>query len=332
MKELNASEQNNADSITDLFFIPEIYITSICNQDCLFCSDPTNKRSYRQVTDPILEDIKRDLRELKKVSDNIKITGREATARKDFLEVLNYTKGVGFKTITIETNGQNFSNRSFTKRVLEAGANDFFISIHGHNSKLHDHLTRTPGSFQRTKEGILNLIKYQQRVDTNIVVTKVNYKYIPKIVDFLNKLKVSGITISFIIVEGNAKKNIDLVPKMATVIPQIKKTIKAGGMNIALNHFAPCLLGNLIIYSNWFKQQKKVVIDNPNYLITIEPKDWHDAKDKSCQGCRFDNVCFGLRKGYVEIYGFNELKPVAGKKIKDFKEILVLKDSLRKNL
>jgi len=326
------SIQNNADSITDLFFIPEIYITSICNQDCLFCSDPTNKRSYRQVTDPLLEDIKRDLRELKKVSDNIKITGREATARKDFLDILDYAKKVGFKVITIETNGQNFSNKNFTKQVLEAGANDFFISIHGHNSKLHDHLTRTPGSFQRSKEGILNLINHQQKVNANIVVTKLNYEYIPKIVNFLNKLKVNGITISFIMVEGNVKENIDLVPKMATVIPYIKRTIKAGNMNIALNHFVPCLLENLIIYSNWFKQQKKVVIDNPNYLITIEPKDWHDAKDKSCKRCKFDNVCFGLRRGYVEIYGFNELKPVVGRKIKDFKEILVLKDSLRKSL
>lgn len=304
--------------LKNLSFIPEIYITNKCNQNCLFCSANVNTPTC-YIKEDKLENIKDTLRELRRVSDEIKITGGEATIRKDFLEIIKYAKTLGFNRISIESNGQSFSIFTFAQKTVEAGANFFFISLHGHSAKLQDSLTRSPGSFLKTKKGIINLKKLNQKVGINVVINTKNYRSLQKIIVLLNKLKVNSVTLSFIIVSGRAEQNKKIIPKMTEVLPYLKKAVSAAVVRINIAHFPFCLLGKLNKYNTWIKTQSKTIIDNPNFIITIEPKDKHDRKGKSCKKCRYDKICFGLREGYVALYGFDELKPVAGRQIKDFK-------------
>lgn len=303
-------------------FIPEIYITNRCNQNCFFCSADANSPTC-YIKEDKLENIKDTLRELRRISDRIKITGGEPTIRKDFLEIVKYAKTLGFKKIIIESNGQNFSIFPFTQKTVEAGANDFFISLHGHNAKLQDSLTQSPGSFLKTTKGIINLKKLNQKVGINVVINTKNYRSLSKIIVLLNKLKVDSITLSFIIVSGRAEQNKKIIPKMTEVLPYLKKAVSAALVEIRITHFPFCLLGKLNKYNTWIKTQGKTIIDNPNFIITIEPKDKHDRKGEGCKKCRYDKICFGLREGYVALYGLDELKPVAGRKIKDFKTYYV---------
>ena len=169
-------------------FIPEVYITNRCNQNCLFCSADVNS-SVCYIKEDKLKNIIEILKELSLFSDSIKITGGEPTIRKDFLEIVKFAKKIGFQKIIIESNGQSFSNFVFAQKTIEAGANDFFISFHGYNKKLHDLLTQSPGSFLRTKQGIINLKKLNQRVRVNVVINTKNYKNLQKIIILLEKLK-----------------------------------------------------------------------------------------------------------------------------------------------
>jgi MoaA/NifB/PqqE/SkfB family radical SAM enzyme len=308
---------NLIEKIRNLSFIPEICITNKCNQNCLFCSADANSPNC-YIKEDKLENIKNTLRDLRRVSDRIKITGGEPTVRKDFLEIIKHAKKLGFKKIIIESNGQNFSVFSFAQKTVEAGANYFFISFHGPNAKLQDSLTQSVSSFLRTKQGIINLKKLNQEVNINVVINAKNYKSLPKMIVLLNKLKVNSITLSFIIVSGKAEQNKKIIPKMTEVLPYLKKAVSAAVVRIRITHFPFCLLGELNKYNTWIKIQGKTIIDNPNFIITIEPKDMHDRKSESCKKCRYDKICFGLREGYVALYGFDELKPVAGPKIKDF--------------
>lgn len=41
------------------------------------------------------------------------------------------------------------------------------------------------------------------------------------------------------------------------------------------------------------------------------------TKEKVCKKCRYDLICDGLWKSYAKLHGYSELKPSAGKKIKD---------------
>jgi len=327
----NGRSESRAENHKGALFVPEIYITGRCNQNCLFCSVSANKPGGRK--EPALSEIKNRLDQFKKLSHKIRITGGEAAVRKDFLEIIKYAKSIGFETIAVESNGQKFSNLSFAEKTVQAGADDFFISFHGHNAKLYDSMTCSPGSFTRAKQGIINLGNLGQRVSINIVITARNYKYLPEVVRLLrDKLGQSSVTLSFPIMSGELMRHRNLVPKMTDAVPYIKKALQAnsGKTKISVQHLPFCVLGEANKYNIWVKVQKKTVIDNPNFVITIEPKNAHDRKDKGCAGCRYDNICYGIREGYADFYGFGELKPVKGKKIDDFRIFFAERDSLLK--
>lgn len=40
-------------------------------------------------------------------------------------------------------------------------------------------------------------------------------------------------------------------------------------------------------------------------------------KNKACKKCKYDTICDGLWKGYARLYGYSELKPMTGEKIKE---------------
>lgn len=296
------------------FFVPEVYLGPECNNKCLFCSVGDFNYSKKSISD-----IRKELQILKKVASNIKFTGGEITIRPDLLKIVSYAKNLGFINICIESNGRGFSDEKYTKKILNSGANEFFISIHGHNPKIHDKVTGVKGSFNETFKGIKNLIKYHKYgVGINVVITNFNYRYLPDITGFLFGLGVHHVTLSFVTVCGSTMVNKKIVPRISDVIPFIKKTLDGyGNMGIGIGHIPLCFLKGYEKYTNFIRIPVKTKIVNPNFTITIESNlDSTLKKGKDCKKCRFYKICPGLWMEYVKLYGFSELKYVLGKKLK----------------
>jgi MoaA/NifB/PqqE/SkfB family radical SAM enzyme len=83
-----------------------------------------------------------------------------------------------------------FSNENFCKKVFEAGLQEVTFSIHGHTPKLHDYLVATPWAFKKALKWIIFIKKNYPNIIINIdiVVNKVNVKFLPEIVRFFIKL------------------------------------------------------------------------------------------------------------------------------------------------
>ena len=64
--------------------------------------------------------------------------------------------------VALLTNCRLFSNEKYINKLVEARPVRFKVvtTLYGHNSILHDNITKTPGSFQQQINGIRNLIKY----------------------------------------------------------------------------------------------------------------------------------------------------------------------------
>jgi len=304
------------------YFTPEVCVGAECNNACLFCSvgDPT---AFKKKT---LDEIKEEMKVLRQVASNIKFTGGEVTIRKDLIDMISFANSLDFQKIIIETNGRMFYYEDFARKVFEAGATDFLISIHGHKPEIHDALTRIPGSFEQTVKGLKNLAKYYKGgVGVNVVITKPNYRYLPEIVNFLWEIPVRHITLSFITVCGAAARNKNIVPKKSEVILYVRKAID-GSKNkmISLNHFPVCLLNGYEKYARFIKVPIKTRIENPNYIITLESQLAKVmTKGEKCHQCRYDLLCEGLWKEYVNLYGFDEFIPVPDKKLQTVEEFEV---------
>jgi len=158
-------------------------------------------------------------------------TGGEPTIREDLPELVSYAKDLGYSLIQIQSNGRMFCYEKFVKRLIRAGVTEFSSSIHGHSAEIHESQTRSKGSFLQTKQGIENLVKLEQKVLTNSVITKFNYMFLPDLSEFLIKLNVDQFQFAFVHPCGNAWENFEsVVPKKSEVAPYVHKAL-----DIAIN-------------------------------------------------------------------------------------------------
>ncbi|MDD5770532.1 MAG: radical SAM protein [Candidatus Gracilibacteria bacterium] len=167
-----------------------VRIASACNNKCIFCLDSDAQNG----TFPKEEIIKKQIKDGFKTGyeNRIIISGGEASINPRFDEYIKYAKEIGYNRIQTVTNGNMFANEVFCKKVIDAGLQEITFSFHGHNSKLHDYLVATPGAFKKSLKGLIYIKKSFPKVILNIdiVVNKVNVKFLPEIVKFFMKLGV----------------------------------------------------------------------------------------------------------------------------------------------
>jgi len=214
------------------------------------------------------------------------------------------------------------SNDIFLKNIIKAGANEFALAIHGHNPKIHDTLTRSDGSFNQTLQAIKNVKKYNKCILMNTVVTKQNYRYLPKIAKMLVDLKVDQFQFAFVHPIGNAKKNFDtVVPRMTLAMPYIKKGLQIGidaGISVMAEATPYCMMKG---YENYVSERfipeteiKTGISFDKDHKKTrmIEGK----IKFPQCKKCKYNPVCEGPWKEYYEGFGNSEFNPINYNQIK----------------
>jgi MoaA/NifB/PqqE/SkfB family radical SAM enzyme len=284
-----------------------------CNNRCLFCVQGRKREYFR---DKSTQQIKKEMKEGKKECEEIVLTGGEPTIRPDFLKLVSYAKKLGFKKIQIQSNGRMFAYLDFCKKTIEAGANEFCLALHGHLPELHDFLTRSPGSFYQTVQGIRNLKLLKQKVLVNVVVTKPNYRHLPEIANLLVSLGVDQYQFAFVHPLGSAKENFEMiVPRMSLIEPYIKQGLEIGikaGKIVMTEAIPYCLMEG---YEDYIAEKiiPPTKIYDANFVIedyTIARKKEGKAKGANCLKCLYYKICEGPWREYPEVFGWTEFKPV----------------------
>lgn len=288
-----------------------------CNNHCRFCVQGNKREEY---PDKTTKEIKRILKKAQKKHQGVVFTGGEPTIRKDLSELVEYAKKLGFRVIQIQTNGRMFAYKKFCENLIEKGANEFALALHGHNAKLHDSLTTVPGSFEQTTTGIRNLKSLGQRILMNTVITKPNYKYLPQIAKLLVNLGVDQFQFAFMHINQiifNNKKLIDeIVPRKSKVMPYVKKGLQigidAGLLRVMTEAIPYCFMKD---YENYIAE--KIIPDGAVYDADWAIQDYGKyrrtegkLKGSNCLKCKYFKICEGPWKEYPQIFGWKEFKPV----------------------
>ncbi len=291
----------------------DIKVGFSCNSNCLFCCvEQKLKKDNNRST----KEIKKILRKAIKNCQQVVFTGGEVTIRKDIIELIVYAKSLGFQSIQIQTNGRLLVYKNFCSEMIEAGVDEFAISLHGYNEKIHDFLTSSPGSFNQTIAGIKNLKELNQKVMTNTVITTKNYKFLPQIAKLLVSLSVDQFQLAFVHIMGGAERNKNwIVPKKNQVMPYVKKAINIGiaaGKVVMTEAIPYCFMQG---YENYIAEKVAPETKIFNYYQTIDNFSFvrlQESKTKgpSCQKCKVNNICEGPWREYPEIFGWNEFKPI----------------------
>lgn len=287
----------------------EVRVGSSCNNHCIYCEHENKAGVY---PDKGTEEIKMALREFGGQSQDVIFTGGEPTIRGDMCELVRCARETGYSEIHVRTNGRMFANKKFCRDMVKAGANGFHVTLNGHKGLLHNYITGA-GSFMETIKGIINLKSLGQTVKINCVVTKPNYRHLPEAARLFVKLGADAFCFSFVRLTGRALKNyLSVVPRMALAAPYVKEGLRIGhesGMT-AFAEGIPCCIMNG--YSDCITEKASSREQSPA-VCSYTGTDAHDdgqTKRDACASCIYDSVCGGLRKEYVEFFGWDEFVPV----------------------
>lgn len=290
----------------------ELTLGYACNYNCRFCSIGHARRTVSKTTVEALADIEAARREGFRT---IGFGGGEPTIRPDIARLAAAARAAGFQTIRVQTNGNMLSYPAFARRLVEAGADYFKFSIHGHTAEIHDGLTRVKGSFERALAGLRNVRALGARTSVDIVITKPNYRFLPQYVErFALREGVSGIGFIYPIYEGSMRLNARrLGVRMTEALPYVREAVDlARGMALDRNiifNVPYCLLDEsyhaLIPGARLnLKVNTPVSVEEDVFLGSRGSK----VTPGACARCPRREDCGGIWKNYAAVFGLSEIK------------------------
>lgn len=181
-------------------------LTRACNNNCVFCLDKNNKDGKIIPLSEIfasLEQAKKDR------FARIILSGGEATIHPEIVKIVARAKKLGFKRVQVITNGRMLAYGSLAVDLKRAGLDEVTFSMHAHKKELFEKISRVKGSYAQALEGLNNAIKNRYIVNIDIVITKLNYKYLREIMDFYIRLGIREFDLLHVIPFGDAWDNWD---------------------------------------------------------------------------------------------------------------------------
>ncbi|MFC1474752.1 radical SAM protein [bacterium] len=290
----------------------DIKVGYTCNNFCKHCV-VGNRREYIQ--DRSTNEIKQILEESVETAQGVVFTGGEVTLRKDVFELVGFARDLGYEYIEIQTNGRMFAYMEFCRRMVDAGASFFVMALTGHIPEIHNYITGT-NSFRQIVKGIVNLKKLKQKVGTNTVVSKINYRHLPDIARLSAKLELDQIQFAFTHILGHAKDNyLSVIPRKAIIMPYIKDGIRialAADIFPMTEAIPFCFMRDYEAFV-----AEKYIADAKIYDIGFTIDDFTEVRQaegkvkvEKCKRCCYYQTCEGPWREYPEIFGWEEFVPV----------------------
>jgi MoaA/NifB/PqqE/SkfB family radical SAM enzyme len=283
-----------------------------CNNSCRFCVQGHKRGRF---PDKSTAELKAALEEARGGADGVVFTGGEVTLRRDLFELLAHARALGFSRIQLQSNCRVLAYPEFCRRAVEAGANEFSPALHGHVPALHDYLTRAPGSFVQTVQAIRNLRALGQRVISNSVICRPNYRHLEQLAALLLSLGVQQYQFAFIHAIGTAAENLEaMMPRVSLVAPHLRRALTLGGAS-GVRAYCEAVPYCHLQGVEWAASERIIpqtrIVDADFVLedYTRFRLEEGKAKGPDCARCTWTGVCEGPWREYPQRYGWQEFEP-----------------------
>ena len=238
------------------------------------------------------------------------LTGSEITLRRDLPDLARRARGAGFEHVRIQSHGMHLADSRYTGALIEAGVDEYFISVAGPDAETHDALTTVSGSFDKTLRGLEILEEYPGMVTlTNTVVTQRSFKLLPAVVKRLAHLKNLQQMEFWVYWPMSETDEKGLLASHAEIAPYLREAVslaRAFGRGVEVKNFPQCLLG-----------EEGSALMNTQPQLLIDPAFWPEFMRNGFYQCVYrdrcaSTECLGLSTAYIAKYGYDEaiLRPM----------------------
>lgn len=281
-----------------------------CNLACTYCTITPEMRLRALPTERIAKEIDRAAA---RGFRDVAFTGGEPTIRPDLQTLVKYAKKRGFVEVKVASNGLRYAHMPYLDMLAQAGVNQFHVSMHAFEDDAYDATVQREGAAALRKQAIANLVARKLNPVADLILKEDTYRDVRPWVLALADQGVRQFRLWLVsLTDGNAK-NTHQLPKISQVAEAVQEALEAARTNnldVQSLHIPRCFLPG---YEN------HVHHPGADLVTVVTPDDVFDLKNSrlsggvkplGCQGCRFFDVCPGLRADYIALHGDQEPRAV----------------------
>jgi MoaA/NifB/PqqE/SkfB family radical SAM enzyme len=280
----------------------ELTVHFACNLKCRHCMiegtmdwlRPESAASFDQVL---------EMNRAERRWKGLTLTGSEVTLHRGLPEMARRARDSGFEHVRIQTHGMKLADADYCRLLVDAGIDEYFVSVTAADAATHDAITQVPGSFDRTIAGLQQLDHIAGVVlITNTVITTLSHTQLPAVVQRLAGLRRLVQMEFWNYWPMKATDDKGLIAPHVDVLPHLRQAIaeaRALGRSVEVKNFPECLLGD--DGDALDNRQPKLVID-PAFWPEFMRNGFHQCVHRAHCGAR---RCLGLNTAYVHRHGWD---------------------------
>ncbi len=305
------TEQIERELVTDDFirgsdaggrWVRTVRVNFRCNQSCHFCFVSTHLPSAAEAR------IRASIVEAGRRGMDIALSGGEPTLNPRLADYVELARRSGVGSIELQTNGTLLGETQSVEVLQQAGLDTAFVSLHGARAETGDAVTAAPGTWVKTVRGLDQLHRRGVATRISFVLCTRNAADFPDVVRLVaTRWPGFGLTLSLVAPSTDlVPRTPDLIPRYSDVAPWIAEGLAAAAqVGLVVGGFESMCGMPLCLWPG-----------DPGDLAGLaelaEGSDRGEmTKPPPCRRCRLESRCFGVRRGYVELYGYDELRPVS---------------------
>ena len=305
---------------------------SVCNLRCVFCAKKETAEAGEYL--PTAYCKKALKKQFNRGFRAVCFDGGEPTMRDDLPVLLKYSDLLGYRQISIITNGILISEKENIRKILSSARSErleFSISFHSHDAKIYEKMVGVKGSFSKLLRATKNLHNLcGQNISLYHVITSYNYDKLESFVDFVHKMfpKIKLITFSYPFPSGEALRHKEIFPRFSSVG---KKLVKA--MDLCCSYgidteLTSCGYIPLCVFPKYRKELLDLYIkEDSDAILSMDTRSSFTFKESfrsvserqmkpsKCSACMYNKICRGIWKIYADKFGLKEFKPIRRRSI-----------------
>ena len=203
----------------------------------------------------------------------------------------------------IQTHGMRLASTEYCRTLVDAGIDEYFISVTADSAELHDRITEIPGSFDKTVQAIRNLDAFPSvKIFTNTVITRLSFPSLPGVVELFRDIRRLERMDFWNYWPMAEEDDTGLLASHFDILPWLQQAVRAArqlGRQVEIKNFPHCLLGDCA---------SCLINDQPE--LRIDPRFWNEFNRNGFHQCEYRDVCgskqcLGLNAAYAKKFGWH---------------------------
>ncbi len=271
-----------------------------CNQSCEFCFVSTH------LPPPAEAAVRAAIAEAGRQAAVVILSGGEPTLNPRLAEYVRLAKGEGASSVELQSNAIRLGDAALTASLVEAGLDRAMISLHGSTAAISDAVTGAPGTFDSTVRGLDELARAGVQVRINFVFCEGNRRDFPNFVELVAaRWPRAMIVFSFVGSHTDVvPRTTELIPRFSDIMPSLTEGLaraRTAGLTV-LGFDSMCGLPACLVP----EAERSGFVGGP--IGGDGDGSGEFVKGEQCVGCAAAQRCYGVRRGYAELYGTGELR------------------------